>query len=197
MKDEGDLTRILKRTAIWVGILILAISIYLSFDGFDGKVSGSNSEYSAMGVAIGVVFAVAVTILQFIFTSAYKSLNATLKVIGLLSYAYSIYTNMLGAQNILGMDDLMAWTTAIFADIVAEPMIAWGLGEAMVGDLLGNIGKAVYGKNESRSGRFQESFREESDQVGQQGLPGFRPTPKPTFQSMKKSNKPKYHFPFK
>lgn len=185
MRNEGDLTRILKRTSIWVGVLILLISIYLSFDGFDGKVNGSNADYTAMGVVIGIVFAVAVTILQFIFTSAYKSLNATLKVIGLLSYGYSIYTNMLGATNILGMDSLMAWTTAVFADIVAEPMIAWGLGEAMVGDLLGNIGKAVYGTKESSTQQTQSRPPYNPNRKTPVN-PFFRPTP--TDETLRKFN---------
>jgi hypothetical protein len=150
---NGVLSKNLRKWSTLLGVLILLISVYLSFDGFDGTVNGANSEYSAVGVFIGVVFALAVTLMQFIFTSDYRGLNSTLKLIGVLSYAYSIYTNMLGAQNLLGMDSTMAWVTAAFADIVAEPMIAWGLGEALVGDLVGNLWKSVGADDEKGNSR--------------------------------------------
>ena len=140
---NGVLSKNLRKWSTLLGVCILLISVYLSFDGFDGTVNGANSEYSAIGVVIGVVFALAVTLMQFIFTSDYRGLNPTLKLIGVLSYAYSIYTNMLGAMNLLGMESMMAWVTAAFADIVAAPMIAWGVGEALVGDLVGNLWKSV------------------------------------------------------
>ena len=147
------LSQNLRKWSIIIGVCILLISVYLSFDGFDGTVNGANSEYSAIGVVIGVVFALAVTLMQFIFTSDYRGLNPTLKLIGVLSYAYSIYTNMLGAMNLLGMESMMAWVTAAFSDIVAEPMIAWGLGEALVGDLVGNLWKSVGADDESDKGK--------------------------------------------
>lgn len=146
---DSKLTRIIRKLALFFGIALLVISIYLSFDGFDGSVNGENGHYTELAVIIGVVFAITVTIIQFIFTSEYKSLNPTLIVVGLLSYAYSIYTNKLGAENILGMSGIMAWVTAVFSDIVAEPMISWGMGESLIGDLIGNVGKALVddGKN--------------------------------------------------
>jgi hypothetical protein len=146
--NGSKLARTIKRLAVTFGLLLLLISMYLSFDGFDGEVSGSNTGYSAIGILIGFVFAVTVTIIQFIFTNDYKKLNPTLVVIGVLSYVYSIYTNKLGAHNLLHMSDVMAWITAGFADIVAEPMIAWGLGESLVGDLLGNLWNVVGGEEE-------------------------------------------------
>ena len=140
---DSKLSRIIKKLALFVGISLLIVSIYLSYDGFDGSVNGNNTGYKDIGVVIGIVFALAVTVIQFIFANEYKQLNPTLIVVGILSYAYSIYTNKLGAQNILGMDGWMAWFTASMADIVAEPMISWGLGESLVGDLIGNLWKAV------------------------------------------------------
>jgi hypothetical protein len=145
--NTHKLTRLTKRLAIFIGIAILVISMYLSFDGFDGEVSGQNASYQFIGVVIGIVFAISVTIIQFIFTSEYSKLNPTLFVIGILSYVYSIWTNHLGAENILEMTSAMSWITAAFADIVAEPMIAWGLGESLVGDLLGNMWKGFSGED--------------------------------------------------
>ena len=161
-KNSGELSRIIHRVAIYLGVAILLISAFLSFDGFDGSVSGGNRAYSVVAAVIGIVFAITVSALQFIFSSDIKGLNATLKVAGLFSYAYSIYTNKLGASHLLGMTEEMSWVTAAFCDIVAEPMIAWGIGEALVGDFIGNVLKSAFGKNTN-----QES-------VGQYGHSGKR-----------------------
>lgn len=143
--DDGILTSRLRRITLILGILILLISVFLSYDGFDGAVSGKNSNYEAVSIIIGIVLALTVSSLQFIFSSGYGKLNTTLKVVGFASYIYSIYTNKMGASNLLQMDDIMSWVVAAFCDIVAEPMIAWGLGESMVGDILGNVGKMIFG----------------------------------------------------
>jgi hypothetical protein len=151
---EGDLSRLLHRGAVLFGSLLIIISIFLSFDGFDGSVSGGNGDYDFLASIIGIIFAVTVTVLQFIFASDYKGLNSTLKLIGILSYGYSIYTNVLGAENILHMDKTMAIITALFADVSSEPLLAWGLGEALIGDIVGNFGKIVLG--EKRDGNFSK-----------------------------------------
>lgn len=157
--QETQLTSLLRRFSIWIGLAILIISIYLSYDGFDGSVSGSN-QYSTTAKVIGFVFAVAVCALQFIFSTDYRGLNKTLRFVGLFSYVYSIYTNKLGAVNLLGMAEEMAWATAIFADIVAEPLIAWGLGEAVVGDFIGNLSKSMFGTSQRNGETNGEAHRE-------------------------------------
>lgn len=141
MNNESSMERTLRNIAKFLGLLILAISVYLSYDGFDQKVTGGNTNYSQLAKLIGVVIALTICAIQFIFSSRYEQLNTTLKGVGLVSYVYSIWTNYLGAKHLLGMDDMTAWATAIFMDIVPEPMIAWSLGDAMKGDVLGNIGK--------------------------------------------------------
>jgi len=150
-KNNGELSRIVHRVAIYLGVAILLISAFLSYDGFDGSVSGGNNAYSIIALIIGVVFAITVSALQFIFSSDIRGLNTTLKVAGLFSYVYSIYTNKLGAAHLLGMTEEMSWVTAAFCDIVAEPMIAWGIGEALVGDFIGNIMKSAFGRKESEN----------------------------------------------
>lgn len=142
---NGELTIILRRWATRLGISILIISALLSFDGFDGSVSGVNPAYSLLGYVIGAVFAVTVSALQFIFSTNIKELNRTLVFAGLFSYVYSIYTNKLGASHLLGMNETMAWITAFLCDVVAEPLIAWGMGEALVGDFIGNLTKTIFG----------------------------------------------------
>lgn len=141
MNNESSMEHTLKNGAKLLGLLLLAISIYLSYDGFDQGVTGGNTSYSSLAKIIGLVIAVTMACIQFIFSSRYEQLNTTLKGAGLISYVYSIWTNYLGAKHLLQMDDGMAWATAFAMDIVPEPMIAWSLGDAMKGDVLGNLGK--------------------------------------------------------
>lgn len=143
--NESNMERTLKNVAKLIGFLLLAISVYLSYDGFDQGVTGGNTGYSQLAKMIGLVLAIAISTIQFIMSSRYDQLNSTLKLTGLASYAYSIYTNYLGAKHLLGMDESAAWVTAFAMDIVPEPMIAWSLGDATKGDFVGNLAKWVSG----------------------------------------------------
>jgi hypothetical protein len=137
--------RILKRIAMITGFVVLAISIYFSYDGFDQSVTGGNESYTTLAMVIGFVLAVVVSVIQFIFGTGYKDLNWTLRVVGVSAYVYSIYTNRMGISHVLGATDFMAWASALFMDVYPEPAIAWALGESLTGDLFGNIGKMVFG----------------------------------------------------
>lgn len=148
MKQTSEMTRILKRIALFTGFATLIISIYFSYDGFDQSVSGANEGYSTLAVIIGLTLAIVVSVVQFIFGTAYAELNWTLRLAGLAAYVYSIYTNYLGIKHILGADDFMAISSALFMDIYPEPAIAWALGEALTGDLAGNIGKIMFGEKQ-------------------------------------------------
>jgi hypothetical protein len=147
------MTHKLKRIAFYTGLAVLAISIYFSYDGFDQNVSGENPSYSMLAKVIGITLAIVVSVVQFIFGTNYKDLNWTLRVAGVAAYVYSIYTNYLGVKHILGSDDLMAWASALFMDVYPEPAIAWAMGEALTGDLLGNVGKMMFGDNRRQDDR--------------------------------------------
>lgn len=154
------LGRILKRSALFLGISLIIISMYLSYDGFDGKVGDQiDVTASVVAIVIGVIFAATVTVVQFIFTNDYRKLNPTMIVVGILSYVYSIYTNKLGAQNILGMSGFMAWATAFIADVLAEPLVSYGLGESLVGDLIGNLMKVISGDDEPEKPKYQPQHK--------------------------------------
>lgn len=146
MRQTSEMTRILKRVALFTGFATLLISIYFSYDGFDQSVNGTNEGYTTLATVIGLTLAVVVSVVQFIFGTAYAELNWTLRIAGLAAYVYSIYTNYLGIKHILGADDFMAISSALFMDIYPEPAIAWALGEALTGDLFGNIGKIAFGE---------------------------------------------------
>jgi hypothetical protein len=144
MRNESAMEIGTKRIARILGFLILIISAWLSYDGFDQSVTGNNQSYDTLATAIGITLAITISVIQFVFNSRYEQLNTTLKVVGFLTYIYSIYTNFLGATHLLGMTGFVAIATSIFMDVVPEPIIAWSFGDSLKGDLLGNIGKWVF-----------------------------------------------------
>lgn len=145
MNHNGDLIRILKRVAVAIGIAIAIISVYFSYDGLDQAVGQMATNTSEAARYIGAFVAIVITLLQFIFNTDFRNLNTTLKVIGGLSYAYSIYTNFRGIQHIFGYDVFIAWFLAGLMDILPESLIAWGLDEHLQGDFLGNLTKLLLG----------------------------------------------------
>lgn len=185
MNQKSDMTRILKRVALFTGFATLAISIYFSYDGFDQSVSGSNAGYTVLAIVIGLTLAVVVSVVQFIFGTSYAELNWTLRFAGLAAYVYSIYTNYLGIKHILGADDFMAISSALFMDVYPEPAIAWALGEALTGDFLGNLGKIAFGDN----GKPPQSFSYKKPVVNQHRQSQYKPQhpPYPVQESMVQS----------
>ncbi len=140
----------LRKLAVIVGIGLLGVSIFWSQDGFNFDLSGT-SGYGNLATFIGWFLALSVTVVQFVFSTSYKELNASLKFFGILAYIYSIYTNYWGILNFQG------WATgqpefqfggamlAFVMDGVPEPLIAWGLYESLGGDFIGNLLK-VFGQ---------------------------------------------------
>lgn len=188
MNSKGDLTDKLKRVSLVLGFAFLIVSMFLSYDGFDGSVNGRNTSYEIVAIIIGIILALGVSVLQFIFSSDVFELNTTLKIIGIASYAYSIYTNQLGAENLLSMEKGMSWIVALFLDISAEPMIAWGMGESLIGDLFGNAGKAFWGVKTRSTGNQQKSYT--SNQQKKVSTPmGYRPSHRSPQTSISKGNK--------
>lgn len=177
--NDSSMERTLKNVAKLLGLFLLAISVYLSYDGFDQGVTGGNTTYSNLAKLIGVVLAVTISVIQFIFSSRYEQLNTTLKGVGVVAYVYSIWTNYLGAKHLLQMDDTTAVITALAMDIVPEPMIAWGLGDAMKGDMLGNIGKWVSGyqpkpqQSQQNNNNHQGGQKDKSDGQYQESKKGM------------------------
>jgi hypothetical protein len=145
MNSRSELLTILRRISIITGLAILFISIQFSYDGFDQSIRGANTGYGTMAIIIGYTLAIVFSVIEFIFGTAYRELNWTLRGIGVFAYIYSIYTNYLGIKHLLGADEFMSWSLAIMMDVYPEPAIAWALGEALTGDLLGNLGKLIFG----------------------------------------------------
>lgn len=160
----------LRKLAIIVGIGLLGVSIFWSQDGFNFDLSGT-SGYGNLATFIGWFLALSVTVVQFVFSTSYKELNASLKFFGILAYIYSIYTNYWGILNFQG------WTQgqpqfqfggamlAFVMDGVPEPLIAWGLYESLSGDFIGNLLK-VFAQTPQR-GQQQQNYQSQSTQSHQ------------------------------
>jgi hypothetical protein len=142
------MTRVLRRISLFTGFAILAISIQFSYDGFDQSVNGVNDGYTTLAIGIGYTLAIVFSVIEFIFGTSYRELNWTLRGIGIFAYVYSIYTNYLGIKHVLGTSEFIAWSMAFVMDVYPEPAIAWALGEALTGDLFGNLGKMIFGTPE-------------------------------------------------
>jgi hypothetical protein len=141
---DGNMNTVLRRVAFVMGLILLLISIYWSQDGFNFNIAG-DSGGTDMAIFVGYTIAVAVTVVQFVFSTNLRELNASLLVFGLIAYAYSIYTNYQGILHFQGTqpNNIMAWILGFAMDGVPEPLMAWGLRESLSGDFVGNLFKGV------------------------------------------------------
>ena len=154
---------LLRKLAVFVGIGLLAVSIFWSQDGFNFELAGT-SKYSQLAMIIGWFLALSVTVVQFVFSTSYKELNASLKLFGILAYIYSIYTNYWGIMSFQGWVEGMpklqigVLILAFVMDGVPEPLIAWGLYESLSGDFIGNLMR-ILGQtpNSTQTNQRQES----------------------------------------
>lgn len=145
------MNRNLRKLAVLVGCLLLAISMMWSQDGFNFDLAGDSGGTNTAAV-VGWVLAFAVTTTQFVFSTNYNKLNLSLITFGVVAYVYSIYTNKMGIVHFQGAsaNEFGAWVLAFVMDGVPEPLIAWGLGESLSGDPIGNIAKTL-GVTENKS----------------------------------------------
>jgi hypothetical protein len=136
------MTTVLKRISFVFGLGLLLISIHWSQDGFNFNVAGDSGGTSS-AIYIGYFIAAASTVLQFVFSTNLKNLNASLIVFGLIAYGYSIYTNYQGIIHFQGTEpnEIMAFVLGLAMDGVPEPLMAWALGESLSGDFIGNLFK--------------------------------------------------------
>lgn len=204
---HNDVLHALKGITRILGFGLLFISVFFSYDGFDQSINGGNDGYSFLAIAIGFTLAVTCTVLEFIFNTDFSQLNWTLRLAGLIAYAYSIWTNFLGIQHILGSDKITSWVVALFMDAVPEPMIAWSFGEGLTGDMVGNFIKTLFGEKPNspnpkpfhvgehhpqQTPRFPNASQKPEQKA--EIPPWMQNIPKdPTYHSMKSGNPRKEH----
>jgi hypothetical protein len=124
--------------------------------------------------------AIAVTLIQFIFNTDFAKLSPTLRVVGIVSYVYSLYTNYIGMEHLFGFSGIIGIAISIFMDVTPEALIAWALEEETQGDLIGNIGKWFTGRSGGRRRRHNQSkqytfVQEQKIQDTQPKMPTYAP----------------------
>lgn len=175
------MNKTLKRIAFFIGMGILGISIYWSKNGFNFSVAGDSGN-STEAIIIGWFLAIAVTALQFIFSSNFRELNSSLVLLGLTAYAYSIFTNYQGILEFQGAEPNRTWAIilSVILDATAEPMIAWSLGVSREGDMIGNIVKAFKASLNSMFEGIDNSDRSRTNTGNKVSKPNF-PNREPSF----------------
>ena len=137
--DDGKFTKVKKFLAFVTGIGVLWASIIFSKNGF-------NFNTASGYIWVGWVLAFAATTTQLIMNSSFKKINWTILLLGLGSYIYSIYTNMLGFHSLRATEsiwDILNVCGSFFMDVFPEVAISWALDESKVGDLIGNLLKSA------------------------------------------------------
>lgn len=127
------------KLAIVMAIGTWMLSIYFSYLGF----KLDNSKMSWIGYFLGAL----VTTVELIFNSKTHKISLTLILVGVLCYAYGIWTNVTGFWNFQHPDQPWAWTTSIIMplfvglilEVLPEAMFMWGIGAELDGDLVGNL----------------------------------------------------------
>lgn len=190
------MTTILKRISFIFAVGLLLISIHWSQDGFNFSVAG-NAGGTTSAIAIGYFIAAAMTVLQFVFSTNLRNLNASLIVFGLIAYIYSIGTNYQGILHWQGTEPnkLMAFILGLGMDGVPEPLMAWALGESLSGDFIGNLfkgigafltGKPLGSYGSSQASAPQRQFQSSQPASQQTNRPANKPNRDERIQQLQK-----------
>jgi hypothetical protein len=137
-KSDGKFLKIKRILALVTAVGVLWASIVFSKNGFNFE---TNSDY----IWIGWLLALAATSAEFMLASDFRKLNWSIVALGLTAYIYSIWSNVMGFQDLRGKDttDIFSISASIFMDVYPEVTIAWALGESKLGDVLGNLWRSV------------------------------------------------------
>jgi hypothetical protein len=128
------------KLAILGAIVAWGISMFFSKEGF--SLDAPNSVW------LGWVLAVIGTIVELVFNSKANRLSLTLIVVGLLFYAYGVYTNITGFwsyQNpglefvVTNKASILSIFVGTILEILPEPLFMWGMMAEFEGDILGNL----------------------------------------------------------
>jgi hypothetical protein len=136
---EQRYAQLIRMLAVAVAALLWLMSIQFSAGGFNFVMP----HYIWMGYALGI----AVTVLELVFAEEGMKHSLTLAAVGLLAYAYGIFTNVLGIWAAQGSPDLAANPAAVIfpvilgfvLEVTPEPLLLWGLMGTGVRDVLGHL----------------------------------------------------------
>lgn len=143
--------------AIFAAIGSWGLSVWFSQQGF--SLDAPKSQW------IGWILAGVVTAVELVFNSRTQKLSLTLITVGILCYLYGVWTNVVGFWSYqnpgmtfpwLHSTAILSWFVGCILEILPEPLLMWGIGSELEGDLLGNLaglwsGNLDYAKPESES----------------------------------------------
>jgi hypothetical protein len=128
------------KLAILGALVCWVLSVYFSYLGF--KVDNTNMLW------VGWVMALVVTIVELAFNTPVHKLPLTLVVIGIICYAYGIWTNITGFWSLqhpgvpfefFSIASVMPIIIGFILEVLPEPLLMWGIMADIDGDFLGNI----------------------------------------------------------
>lgn len=179
-----------RMVAFAAAIGLWGLSMFFSYKGFEFE--------STEVLWFGIVLAGVVTVVELVFNTKIRSLNPTLLVAGILCYIYGAYTNVTGFYilqhgNLEGFFSGTRWLIPVFAgllsEVLPEALLAWAIGAAGDGDLVGNVAELFGEQNKPSmkrgvSGENLNQFRfigEDLDDNGKNptNLHGVNPSSNP------------------
>jgi len=124
----------LSAAALW------GMSVHFTSRGF-GFQMGEDTQW------IGIVLALVMTAIQIIWNNESRNTNLTIFIVGLCSYAYGIWANVVGIMGLRADGSeggilalVFPILLGVFVEIVPEPMLVWAItGEWSTGDFFGNL----------------------------------------------------------
>jgi len=171
--NDRQYTQLLRFIAAMVAITLWIMSVIFSTKGFSFEM-GSGLEW------IGVVLALAISAIQIIWNHEARGMrNPTIFLVGVASYVYGIWANIIGIGDLRGSFNVWDNPTVIifplilgfFVEVVPEPLMVWSFtGQWYSGDFIGNLFDKSGGKPSAPKPQFHPGQpMKMSDQKGGQG----------------------------
>lgn len=148
--NDKQYTQLLRVIAALVAISLWIMSVIFSTKGFSFEM-GTGLEW------IGIILALSISAIQVIWNHEARGMrNPTIFLVGLISYFYGVWANIVGIGDLRGEFDLWANPTLIifplilgfFVEVVPEPLMVWSFtGQWYSGDFIGNLWGVGQGTN--------------------------------------------------
>lgn len=137
--NEKRYSQLIRLAAIAIAVLMWMVSVQFSVDGFNFVLP----RYQW----VGVLLAVAVTVIELVFNEEGMRHSLTIVAVGLLSYSYGVVTNILGVWVAQGAPDptenpiklVFPAIVGFFLEVAPEPLLMWGLIGSGMRDVLEHL----------------------------------------------------------
>lgn len=145
--NEGHYDTLKRVASVLVAVCLWFLSVQFSVAGFSIQVPNL--------VWAGWVLGFAVTVIELIFTSQNRGRNMTLTLLGIIAYAYGVWSNVAGIYTSReGESGVIVTTSLIFSiilglvlEISPEPLFLWGIlgSETGEGDVVNTVSNLFKG----------------------------------------------------